>query len=312
MDEVTSSLSGSTESQATTVSETPSTSINPGAAATASAGSQATTGTPNADAYDPEWYKKDDRWVKRGMWKSEQDIIRSYYEADKVLETKYKPAYKQYEDLQKKFKDSGIDPTKLDEYVKEYQGYKDPNNPLIARSNYFSNWLDNDLYRDNVIQFFQDLETREQERKYPNMTAEARQKMIELEKRAERLEQVQKQAQEEKMYQTYQKDIQAGIGSIKKMAEANGFEFTDEIKDQFLDHCMKNGVPAKYMVQEFRSLHDEDLNKSYENKIKASLLASQQEQNKTRVTVAKAPVPTTDRPKSFRDQLAEKILGKQP
>ena len=52
-----------------------------------------------SNGYDPEWYKKDDRWVKRGMWKSEQDIIKSYYEADKILETKYKPIAKQYDCL---------------------------------------------------------------------------------------------------------------------------------------------------------------------------------------------------------------------
>lgn len=298
-----SSLTGSTAE--TTVVEPVTTSVIPEVAKTPVEGGQQAAQTPTD--FDYEWYKKDPRWGK--MWKEDRDISKSYFEADKVLETKYKPAFKEYESLTKQFKDLGIESSKIPEYIKEYQELKNPANPRNQRADYFSSWLDNPKYQPATMAFFQDMEKREMAEKFPGMNEEQIKKQVELENRLEKYEQTQKATEQQKFQAQTEQEITKGFSKIKEISEARGFQLTDEVINSFYKHCTEQNVPVKYMVQEFMSMHSADLDKGYESKVKANMLKSQKEINTTKMPMKGQP-KIDEKKKDFGSRLGNLLLGK--
>ena len=282
-----SSLTGSTPAPAATEGQNTGTNLPPSGTETKPAIGQTADQKPNDTSYDVEWWKKDPRFGK--IWHTEQDFPRLYKSADEVLETKYKPAFKQYEGLQKKLKEYGIEPDRFDEYAKEYQLLKDPNNPDLVRSSYFKQWLENPLYSDKVKKFYEDIELAEQERQYPNMTAEARAKMMELEGRVNKYDEMLANQKKEQEYAAHKKTINSGLDEIKKLSASKGFDFTDEIRNQFIDECIKNKVSPQNFVYEFMKKFNEALDKSGREKTRAELIAEMNKKNTTQIKMTGKP-----------------------
>jgi hypothetical protein len=249
-----------------------------------------------AEAFDYEWWKKDPRYGK--IWKEEKDVFKSAFEADRILETKYKPAYKEYEGLRKKFEDAGVKTEKIDDYIKEYQSLKDPANPTNQRANYFSYWIDNPKYTPAIEAFYRDLEKREMTEKFPGMNEDQIQKQIELEQRLAKFEEATKRQEDEKMVASLTQEVNTGLSKIKQIGESRGFPITDDILNKFTDHCIQAGIQPKYMVHEFLQMYNDDIDKSYENKVKSKLLESQTKTNKTHIpmkqTIQKEPAKKED------------------
>jgi hypothetical protein len=256
-----------------------------------------------AEAFDYEWWKKDPRFGK--IWKEEKDVFKSAYEADKILETKYKPAYKEYEGLRKKFEDSGLATDKIDDYIKEYNTLKSPENPTNQRANYFSYWIDNPKYTPSVEAFYRDLEKREMSEKFPGMNEEQIQKQIELEQRLSKFEEATKRQEDEKMVASLTQEVNQGVARIKSIGESRGFPITDDILSKFTDYCIEKGIQPKYMVHEFMQMYDNDISKAYENKIKSKVLEGQTKTNKTQIPIQR----TLEKEPAKKEDLASK-LGK--
>jgi len=267
---------------------------------TPQAGGQTTAQTPNAST---GWdYKTDSRWGK--VWKSEGDIINGYKSLDDVLEKKYKPTYKQYEDLKNKFKDNGIELDALDDYIKEYQTLKSPEHPANQVFNLLKELADDDITAQELDLALKDLNEKKLTRKYPGATKETREQILAQEKQLKELatwkQTLEKQEQDKKQTETAVKSLTG----IRELCKSKGFDFTDDIRQEFLIHCVKNGIPEQYYAQEFRNKYDAMIDKVHEEKIKAQTLESLKKTNATTIPIkGKAPEakPSTN---SFIDRLS--------
>ena len=272
-----SSLTGST---ATTETQGTGTQVIAPDTITVPAGSQTTVQTPETKSV---WdYKTDPRWGK--VWKHENDIIQGYKSLDDILEKKYKPTFKQYEDLQKKFKDAGIEVDKFDDYVKEYQTLKSPEYPSNQVFSYLKELVEgDDIAGQDLQKAINQINEQKLLRKYPGLTTEAREKIIAQEKQLKELQSWKGQVEQEKLNSEKLQTSEKNLETIKKIATSRGFEFTDNIKVEFINHCMNNGVPVQYMVQEFRNKYDDLMDKVHEEKIKAQILESQNKTHQTTI-----------------------------
>lgn len=205
-------------------------------------------------------YKNDPRWGK--FWKTENDLYKGYREIEKLQKSKYDPIIKQHEGLINQLKENGFSLEQISEVLTEYKSFKDPENPLIANGNYVNKWLGNPLYENAVANFFKDLENKELQRKYPNMTEEQIQKQIVLESRLEALENEKKQQDYSKQVDVYSNNIDEGLKKAESYAKSKGLEFSDDIRKNLLEYCDKNEILPKFVFHAFLDLYHEQLEKA--------------------------------------------------
>jgi hypothetical protein len=269
-------------------------------------GQQATQNSGTVSGWD---YKTDPRWGK--IWKQESDIIQGYKSLDDILEKKYKPTFKQYEDLQKKFKDSGIEFDKIDDYIKEYQTLKSPEHPTNQVYGYLKELVEgDDIAAEDLQKAIDQINEQKLLRKYPGLTDEARAKIIAQEKKLKELETWKGQIETDKLNAERSSLFEKNAETIKNIASSRGLDFTDEIRNEFLNHCIKNQVPVHYMVQEFRNKYDEMMDKLHEEKIKAQILESQNKTNKTQIPVKGKTTLKSTKAENLEEGLRQ-IFGKK-
>jgi hypothetical protein len=275
------------------------------------AGIQTNVAKPEPQGFDYDWWKKDQRFGK--IWKSDKDVIRSAYESDKILETKYKPAYKQYEDLKNRIKELGHDPEKTDEFINEFKSFKDPNNPIMNLGNYLYQWKDDPLIGD-IDKFFQDLNVRKMQRDFPNMTVEQINEFkamkeeinnIKQEKEAQRQAEVKQR--ETEIVSRLQQEIDVEMKRIEEECKNLGFEFTDDIRQKLYDYGIKESLSPAHLKYAFKDLFKDDIQKLSENKLKSKIMQDKQAKLRTKVpytSVRKTAQPTK---KNFLDRFADAI-----
>lgn len=255
-------------------------------------------------------YKTDSRWNK--VWKSEADIIQGYKLLNDILETKYKPTFKQYEDLSKLFKDNGLEIGKVNDYIQEYQSLKDPKNTVNQVYNILLELLgDDDLAAQDFDLAIAKIHEEKLGRKYPGATKELREKLIVQEKETQELKSWKDQLQIQENDKIATENVKTGLEQIKKISVSKGFDFTDDIRNEFLTHCIQNNIPTNYMIQEFRNKFDEALDKAYENKVKAGMLEDQQKKNKTTIQMTKVQKTDLSKKKDFMTKLSEAFQKKE-
>lgn len=265
------------------------------------AGVQTDAAKPNA-GWD---YKSDPRWGK--VWKAESDIINGYKSLDDILETKYKPTFKQYEELAKLFKSNNLDIEQVGEYIKEYQGLKSPDHAPNQLYKFLQELVaDDDLSAQELDLAIQKLQEDKLSRKYPGLNKEAREKVIQQEKQLKELNSWKQSIEQEKLNKTAEANVQKGMDSIKKLCDDRGFEFTDKLREEFLSYCIENQVPASYMYQEFRAKYDTELDKTYTAKIKAATIEEANKNNKQVVTITK---PSIGSPKNANPGFMDKLTN---
>jgi len=229
--------------------------------------------------YNPDWYKSDGRVGK--MWKSpdvRDDIVKSYYN----LEKQYKPLAEQHKSYNTTFKELGIaDMDALKVLHTEHQELKSPENRTNQLAGYFGNWLDNPMYSQDIQRFFNDLEVRELQRLYPNMTAEQIQKQQELETKVNAFEAERAKQEFETNKNKYLETFKTGSEKNKKLAESLGFNYSPEVDRACLDYVMKhdeqNGYPCT-MAEAFNELYGAKLEEARMHKLEADLLKRQNKQ----------------------------------
>ena len=268
-------------------------------AATTPASTQ--TGTQTQTAPTGWDYKSDPRWGK--VFKSESDIINGYKSLDDILETKYKPTFKQYTDLVKKFKDNGIELEALDGYIKEFQTLKSPEYPANQVYNYLKELADDDITAQELDLVLKELNDKKMARKYPGANKETLQRMIEQEKQLKELTTFKSNLEHQEMTKQSTERIEKSKSGIQELCKSRGFEFTDKIWNEFLDHCIQNKIPSAYMVQEFRSKYDAMIDKVHEEKIKAQTLEQLKKTNATTIPVKGKQATVKPANTSFEDKI---------
>ena len=77
-------------------------------------------------------------------------------------------------------KENGFQAETLADELKKYADYRNPESRINQVYNYVDKLLNNNLYSDRVLQFFNQIEAEELQRLYPNMSAEQIKKQQEV------------------------------------------------------------------------------------------------------------------------------------
>lgn len=288
------------------------------------------SGQPPANANTQEIldWMKDERKVR--MWKGNDKVdayINANPEAKKFLDNIYKsyrniekvhdPIKKKAESLEGQIstlsefmKQYGVEPDieKLKPVLDEYKTFKDPENPEMQALAELKYWVQNEATGQQVLKFFDQLRQEEMHRKYPGWNAEQIQKQIEIERKIKNLEEKEQKDAQKTEYETSLKTINEQCARAKKYAESKGFVFSDDIRSSLLDHCMKNNIDPKYVYSEFVNQYDEQVSKSFEEKIKQDQLKGLNK-NKGEVVIPAKTAKPSSVPGSLREKF-ESIVDK--
>lgn len=266
------------------------------------------TETVNPETNLEEW-QKDSRYGK--MWNKADDLYNSY----KSLETKFQDVNPKYTGLLKILKENGFQAETLADELKKYADYRNPESRINQVYNYVDKLLNNNLYSDRVLQFFNQIEAEELQRLYPNMSAEQIKKQQELEAKLQQLETTERQRQEEKYMADTTAQITNGLTECENLAKEYGFKMTDEVKSYLLTHCRDNNIEPRYIKSVFRELYGKQLLEARDKKILANYSARKQKIKDAEIISGGAGkvgnfAPSGDA-KSKLKATFERILGKQ-
>ena len=271
-------------------------------------GAKETDTTVNPETNLEEW-QKDSRYGK--MWNKADDLYNSY----KSLETKFQDVNPKYTGLLKILKENGFQAETLADELKKYADYRNPESRINQVYNYVDKLLNNNLYSDRVLQFFNQIEAEELQRLYPNMSAEQIKKQQELEAKLQQLETTERQRQEEKYMADTTAQITNGLTECDNLAKEYGFKMTDEVKNYLLTYCRDNNIEPRYIKSVFRELYGKQLLEARDKKILANYSARKQKIKDAEIISGGAGkvgnfAPTGDA-KSKLKATFERILGKQ-
>ncbi|MBQ2176584.1 MAG: hypothetical protein II453_16490 [Alphaproteobacteria bacterium] len=270
-------------------------------------GVKETDTTVNPETNLEEW-QKDSRYGK--MWNKADDLYNSY----KSLETKFQDVNPKYTGLLKILKENGFQAETLADELKKYADYRNPESRINQVYNYVDKLLNNNLYSDRVLQFFNQIEAEELQRLYPNMSAEQIKKQQELEAKLQQLETTERQRQEEKYMADTTAQIANGLTECDNLAKEYGFKMTDEVKNYLLTYCRDNNIEPRYIKSVFRELYGKQLLEARDKKILANYSARKQKIKDAEIISGGAGkvgnfAPTGDA-KSKLKATFERILGK--
>ena len=265
------------------------------------------TETVNPETNLEEW-QKDSRYGK--MWKKTDDLYNSY----KSLETKFQDVNPKYTGLLKILKENGFQAETLADELKKYADYRNPESRINQVYNYVDKLLNNNLYSDRVLQFFNQIEAEELQRLYPNMSAEQIKKQQELEAKLQQLETTERQRQEEKYMADTTAQITNGLTECDNLAKEYGFKMTDEVKNYLLTYCRDNNIEPRYIKSVFRELYGKQLLEARDKKILANYSARKQKIKDAEIISGGAGkvgnfAPTGDAKSRLRATF-ERIMGK--
>ena len=274
----------------------------------ANEGVKETDTTVNPETNLEEW-QKDSRYGK--MWNKADDLYNSY----KSLETKFQDVNPKYTGLLKILKENGFKAETLADELKKYADYRNPESRINQVYNYVDKLLNNNLYSDRVLQFFNQIEAEELQRLYPNMSAEQIKKQQELEAKLQQLETTERQRQEEKYMADTTAQITNGLTECDNLAKEYGFKMTDEVKSYLLTYCRDNNIEPRYIKSVFRELYGKQLLEARDKKILANYSARKQKIKDAEIISGGAGkvgnfAPSGDA-KSKLKATFERILGKQ-
>lgn len=265
------------------------------------------TETVNPETNLEEW-QKDSRYGK--MWNKADDLYNSY----KSLETKFQDVNPKYTGLLKILKENGFKAETLADELKKYADYRNPESRINQVYNYVDKLLNNNLYSDRVLQFFNQIEAEELQRLYPNMSAEQIKKQQELEAKLQQLETTERQRQEEKYMADTTAQITNGLTECENLAKEYGFKMTDEVKNYLLTYCRDNNIEPRYIKGVFRELYGKQLLEARDKKILANYSARKQKIKDAEIISGGAGkvgnfAPTGDAKSKLRATF-ERIMGK--
>ena len=265
------------------------------------------TETVNPETNLEEW-QKDSRYGK--MWNKADDLYNSY----KSLETKFQDVNPKYTGLLKILKENGFQAETLADELKRYADYRNPESRINQVYNYVDKLLNNNLYSDRVLQFFNQIEAEELQRLYPNMSAEQIKKQQELEAKLQQLETTERQRQEEKYMADTTAQITNGLTECDNLAKEYGFKMTDEVKSYLLTYCRDNNIEPRYIKSVFRELYGKQLLEARDKKILANYSARKQKIKDAEIISGGAGkvgnfAPTGDAKSKLRATF-ERIMGK--
>lgn len=217
--------------------------------------------TPNLEENNLMNWQKDSRYGK--MWKTADDLYKSYGE----LEKRYPDIKGKFDKISKSLEKYGLNPDNFDDEMEKIKDYRNPDSQMNKVYNYIKSFLDNEYTREKVLKFYDDLELSELERLYPNMSAEQRQRQIELEKEIKTLKEAEQKRKDEQDRNETLNVINSSIENCSKIAKEYGFNLTQDVQVFLLEHCAKNNIAPRYIEAEFYKLYGKQLMEARDKKV---------------------------------------------
>lgn len=238
------------------------------------------------------------------MWKNDPNQLYGSY---KNMEKMYTPLKTQQEQLNKMFKTYGVEPTKVEDVLKEYQTYKDPNAPQNQWLNYLGQHLNGDT-KDDVVKFFNELDRKMDQKKYgENLPDEVIEKLKKADQLEERFNAKERSEQEAQQYQQTIKTIESKLGEVETIAKEYDVVWDEDTKNGFLKYCSDNDIPPQYMHMAFSQLALNAVKKSASVQSQRSVVKNMESNKKAGITTKSVNTPKKDVNQSFRDAIATKL-----
>jgi len=264
-----------------------------------------TQNTPQTTEEIIDWLK--DKRAETSWKKDPNRLYKSYRDMEKT----YSPMKQKFESLNKTFQELGIAPEHLKEMTEELKTWKDPENPTVKRAQYLDRWLNNPQYANQVLAYFEDLEKKDIQAKYPNMTQDQIEKQVALEQKLEKLEKAESDRQFQSEVKTELEMIDSGIKEAKEVANSYGFEFSKEIEQFLLKHCDEQGKSGDMIPYYFQKLYRDQILKAQQDKLEKDFLARSEKTKKAVVVPATGTAPKPQGATPWRESMIQALKGKK-
>jgi len=259
-------------------------------------GADKTIGKP-ADQQEVIDWAKDKRYET--MWKKDPNqLYKSYINTEKG----FVPMKKQLDELNAIFAEYKLKPEQIKDVMAELNTLKAPEHPSNQLVSFIQDYAKDPVYAKKIEVFFDELEKSRVMAKYPGYTDEQIRKELERDERFNALEGELNEYKMNALTQEYNKNITAELGKIDALCKERNFVFTPEIKQAFIDECIKDNLDPKYMFISFANKHKADLDKNYESVIEARVLERLKKNKGTTVPEAKIGQPPVVKG-TFREKL---------
>ena len=246
----------------------------------AQASAQLAAQPPVADeVYD---YTKDER--SKTMWADKKTkafdpnlLYKSYKNADTLIEKQFKPLRAQAESFTKLFESYGmkVDINEVKQALDELKTFKDPENPVIKRGNYFSYFYDNPEYKTDIDNYFEALRKKEISKQFgPGVSDEIVNEILANRKYREDQETKEKARAAEDQHKKLVGTIDDGWKEIEREAKAVGFAVNDDIRVKLLDICAKEQIDPRFMYARFLKEYRKEIDQLNRAKIQAEFTKS--------------------------------------
>jgi hypothetical protein len=239
-------------------------------------------------------YNKDERsktmWFNKATKAFDPNLLyKSYKNADTLIEKQYKPLRAQADTFTKFLKDYGYEPDieKLKPVFDEYKSFKDPENPIIKRGNYFSYFYDNPEYKAEVETLFETLRKKEIRKNFgEGVSDEIVNEIMANRKFREDTEKKEKERADAELHKQLVGTIDSGWKEVEKEAKAIGFPVNEDIRLKLLDICEKEQVDPRFMFYRFQKEYRKEIDQYQRAKIQSDFKKEREKSHKSGVIPA--------------------------
>lgn len=259
------------------------------------------------DIYD---WTKDKRYGK--FWKDPNDLYKSHRSLEDWKKTEHDPLKNKFDSVNKILESHKLDfetlPSVLQEYYELHNTLQDETNPLRR----FADFSNDPVYGEKVKTFFDELHNQKMQSEFPGWTRNQIEQHLQMRKELDVLKQEREMQEKNRIYEgefeQSKKYISDGIDKAQKRADEAGLQFTQELKSELLDYCVKNQVAPKDIYKTFLELNEERLWKAYAERSEKSTI-SKLNKNKDAFVISPKSASKVNVKASARETLKSKLTN---
>lgn len=256
-----------------------------------------------------EKWEQDKRF--ESSWKKDPNRLYKNY---RDMEKTYNPLKSQLETYNGLFEKYGIEADKLEDGIKEYRELKNPDRLENKYANYLKEFLEDPSFRQDVFEYFEDLEKRKIQQKYGDMIPKEIVNQLEgLQKWKADKESAEEKARFEEATEKAKATINEQSKQNEEYAKKWGIVYDDATHNQLLAYCNENEIEPKYFHRVFKDLAEEKVEAIQKKRVEEDVVKRLGNNKKAGIiTAPKSPEPK-GKTGSRRDNLkplVNKLLGK--
>lgn len=242
-------------------------------------------------------------------------MYKSIRNGDEVIEKKYKPLRQQADEFTKFLKEYELepDPAKLKPVFDEWKSFKDPENPIIKRGNYFSYFYDNPEYKNDVETLFETLRKKEIRKQFgEGVSDEIVNEILENRKYREEQTRKEKERADREQHEKLVGTVNDGWARVQKEAKELGFPVNEDIRVKLMQVCAEEQVDPRFMYYKFLEMYKDEVAKYQRAKIQAEQYSKIQKTHKSGIipassTQSQGGTPAAQGKPSIVDRIKERV-----